>query len=570
MFEGNFMEKNQSIIKLQDVDYKSLCIILTLIKDQQLVVEDEDLLLVLQTACMLQFARVREFCIERINEVLKVDNCLKVWIAAESLDLTQLYLKAKNLSLTEFDCIKDIQCFLELNLKQLHDYLANIFLCVKNEIDVFTSCMRWWYENSSKEAFVLSFKDTNKIFYYFLTFLDFNRLSNNDIKEIMTYPDVNTANEIITVLRNIIKIRNCDLIGDNVLSREAVLLNCKRRIRNNYPCILIDRIGVFNPYGYGCTEDILASNVNHQGINVKNLLLYDQIESNFKHVLHINTDRLYRLNGLHILGYKELIFFFGGEFSWVRGNWNENFWVFDTYRDRWERKAKMPRGRRHFESCIIGDVIYIVGGTGKFRVVQDNMFSYNYKLDVWSNLVQLPCIGRQIKCCEYKDQLFLLSAITKCGYIYNVLTNSWIELRICDTDSIVSNFSNQFVIFSYKDYIYIKGSSIIKLQPMDNKLQVVSTTFHTSINCDFIQSTICNGEVYTIYNRTTDETHSIVFERYKVDQGTSDVILECEMDPISGVKLCGQSYAFNRDTKLFNLSHYSIVEKDIYLTDFVL
>lgn len=54
----------------------------------------------------------------------------------------------------------------------------------------------------------------------------------------------------------------------------------------------------------------------------------------------VPPEKYANLEGFHLLGYKELIFLFGGEIYWGRGNWSNNFWVYDTIRERWERKTK--------------------------------------------------------------------------------------------------------------------------------------------------------------------------------------------------------------------------------------
>lgn len=143
----------------------------------------------------------------------------------------------------------------------------------------------------------------------------------------------------------------------------------------------------------------------------------------------------------------------------------------------------MPYKRRHFESCICGNYLYIIGGTGEFRAIQDNMFWYNYKegnytckkttthiprdlyfffIDEWSKRIILPCSGRQLKCCEYKNQLFILSISRKCGYLFERNTSTWTAMNICDTENVVPNYSETFALFSYKDNIYIKSNSTAK------------------------------------------------------------------------------------------------------------
>lgn len=39
----------------------------------------------------------------------------------------------------------------------------------------------------------------------------------------------------------------------------------------------------------------------------------------------------------------------------------------------------MPFSRRDFEACICENYLYVIGGSGDFRVREDTMFWYNYK-----------------------------------------------------------------------------------------------------------------------------------------------------------------------------------------------
>lgn len=90
----------------------------------------------------------------------------------------------------------------------------------------------------------------------------------------------------------------------------------------------------------------------------------DTASSNFKKILTVPPEKHKDLQGFHILGYKELIFLFGGEICWGRGNWSDNFWVYDTTRERWERKTKLVKNLTKanynktsflFLECLMGD-----------------------------------------------------------------------------------------------------------------------------------------------------------------------------------------------------------------------
>lgn len=135
------------------------------------------------------------------------------------------------------------------------------------------------------------------------------------------------------------------------------------------------------------------------------------------------------------------------------------------------------------------------------------------------------------------------------------------------------NFYTNWTSHHFPDLIFIylgtliSGSSIIKLKLIDNQLEVISTTFIKPINFDSIESTMCGGFIYTIYKQVVDDFHSIVFDKFDISNCLSEVIMEYDIETMSDVKLGGESCRFNRGTKLFSLSHYSMVEENTYLTD---
>lgn len=47
------------------------------------------------------------------------------------------------------------------------------------------------------------------------------------------------------------------------------------------------------------------------------------------------------IGGSKLLGYKEFIFLFGGQYLVGQREWNHNFWVYDNLREKWERKVML-------------------------------------------------------------------------------------------------------------------------------------------------------------------------------------------------------------------------------------
>lgn len=83
------------------------------------------------------------------------------------------------------------------------------------------------------------------------------------------------------------------------------------------------------------------------------------------------------LEGYQMVPYKENLLFFGGEYKYGTADWNMSVWMYNTFREDWRLLTKLPKERRHFKSIVIKDKLYVIGGTGKYRIIQDDMMVYD-------------------------------------------------------------------------------------------------------------------------------------------------------------------------------------------------
>lgn len=174
----------------------------------------------------------------------------------------------------------------------------------------------------------------------------------------------------------------------------------------------------------------------------------------------IDPNKCENLEGFKLVGYKELVFMYGGQHLIGKGEWNVNFWVYDSVTERWERKSRLPHCRRHFESCIVGNKVFIAGGVGSFRIIQDNVFFYDYKLDTWSSARTIA----PMKCCDFLNKCFFFSAVQKCGFFWEIDSHSsdFIKVDVIVEDDVLKRQS-EYAIFSYKNSFFIKGKLFLIL-----------------------------------------------------------------------------------------------------------
>ncbi|KAK5650628.1 hypothetical protein RI129_001657 [Pyrocoelia pectoralis] len=570
MFEGNFVESRKKMIRLEGIDLKAMNIILSLLSDRTFLINEEDILSVLQVSCMLQFIEIKTMCISKLTELLLPRNCLKIWTVAEQLDLKPLYLKAKSMSLIEFDVIKDLECVTDLQLKPLCFYLGNTNLQCKNEMDVFQTLMKWWYENSTKYLKT----DHSDIFVCFLRCLDFKNLLNSDLQEILTYPDIALNGRIVKILQCILdlrhKLRNAH--DENVTDIAQLLINSKSRICKEYACILVNtcpeerkrkklkgNVVYHDPY----MRKRFYENIDSSDAATA-IIYYDNATNNFVKFLEIDKEKCGNLDGFKIIGYKEFIFLLGGEYFLGKGNWNKNVWVYDTIRENWERKSVLPFERRHFECCVCGNFIYIISGTAKFRVMSDNMFWYNYKEDKWSKEIQLPCLDRPVRCCSWNNQLFLFCVHNKCGYVFDQQKTLWYKLNISASPDKISHFSSTSTVFSYKNHLYIRDNDCITELKLHNQSLVPMAHKQLSVQVGQHQSVVCDDVLYTLFKQILPEDSNLSMEKYCMNTQRQNVVFAQVIEG-SPVQLHGDLFTYRMSTSIFTFQHYNLIEKDDFV-----
>lgn len=197
---------------------------------------------------MLQFVTVTKLCIRRVTQLLCPQNCIKIWFFAELMDIKPLKLHAKSMSLIEFDTIKDSEVLYTLTIKQLYYYLANRQLQCKREIDVFQTGMKWWYKNTCKRSESHT-EDTNiKILLCILSCVNFNSVSDREIKEMLIHPGLVNETKIVAILSNILDIRNnvIKVNTEEANTEDFAIANrlCGARSRciKKRPCILLNHV----------------------------------------------------------------------------------------------------------------------------------------------------------------------------------------------------------------------------------------------------------------------------------------------------------------------------------------
>ncbi|KAK7864722.1 hypothetical protein R5R35_013610 [Gryllus longicercus] len=203
MFGHNFIEKDQSVIEIQNVEPEAMRSILEYVKTNEIprdILKSNEILSLLQASSMLQFEGVQEICVNVIiQEWLSVDTCLQTMATAHVLDLISLYRKARALAFWEFSTVKTTSAFFDLSIDALENYLGDDGLNTKQgEFEVFDAGLSWLQEDpESRKQYILRI----------LACVRFSDMSASDIRTMFLYPNVNEDQKALNTLLYVLKIK---------------------------------------------------------------------------------------------------------------------------------------------------------------------------------------------------------------------------------------------------------------------------------------------------------------------------------------------------------------------------
>ncbi|XP_078615929.1 kelch-like protein 24 [Branchiostoma floridae x Branchiostoma japonicum] len=142
MLSSNFTESTSKAVQLHGMDSSSFSKILDFMYTGEIRIRKDDVQDVLQTAHMLRFDTILQYCKKFIQDNLCPNNCLGVLRLTDMYDdLSDLKKSARTMTVSNFSDATQDEEFLSLSLEDLLDLLRDEDL--KAEDDVVNSVIRW-------------------------------------------------------------------------------------------------------------------------------------------------------------------------------------------------------------------------------------------------------------------------------------------------------------------------------------------------------------------------------------------------------------------------------------------
>ncbi|XP_075222936.1 kelch repeat and BTB domain-containing protein 8-like [Lycorma delicatula] len=500
MFNSDFAEKSKSEIRITAVEPSAMRIILQSILDEELDFSKcDNVLALLETSCMLQFDKIKDKCIKyMMNHWLCEDNLLPTVLLADKLGLVELHKKTKAMSLWMFSKIKETQSFLDVSPEFIIEYLDNKNLrTTKGEFEVFEAVIIW-----------VEYNLEDRLFYtlQLLSVIRFQDISSFDLKNMIFYTMIKDTPQAELMIECLLKLRedklnkDCEICFNNDLDENCDELPqspssgsvTKRKRRITARCTCLDpttieaakKLLVKKSRTLSLMPCIVAS------VSAVNQFINCDSPSVIKGRVKEKTGKpyVYCWNGEDLspviylskidegpteaVGYRTIckdlkIYVTGGEYMMTReGGHNMSVWVYDTWRDMWVYETALPTPLRNHALCCIDDDIYVIGGVGRHRVIENAVHKYNVVQKIWSKCPPLPIPIYSGTCCVYKDHIFLFGSV-----IFSYRPNG-LRWETVDNINIPHNLSVSSAM-TYDCWIYIivnTSSDLYRIQPFSENV----------------------------------------------------------------------------------------------------
>ncbi|XP_035691220.1 kelch-like protein 24 [Branchiostoma floridae] len=361
MLSSNLTSK---VVRLRGIDSTSFSKILDFLYSGEICIGEDDVQDILQTAHMLQFDKIIQYCREFIQDNLCLANCLGVMRLADMYDLSALKKSARSTAAE----------FLSLSPQGLLDLLRDEDLKVRDEDDVVTSVIRWLDQvPENRQTAILKI----------LPEIRLSRVRVSVLQKLESHPVIRESAEC---LAKITAAREKHLLGTRVVGEDAS--SPRRGTSDNLAIIVGGWKAVTKQHPYYRQYRIIV-----QPTPLKSIICLDPDSKRYYHVSNIPTPVYGYMSVASAEGY---LYVTGGRVQPLVGHGphtapSRQAFRYDFSSDTWLRLPDMPAGRAEHQSVVVDGKLFLVGGDTDATSLK-TMDCYDPEEGAWIKVPLLPTI----------------------------------------------------------------------------------------------------------------------------------------------------------------------------------
>ncbi|KAI1230431.1 hypothetical protein IHE44_0009888, partial [Lamprotornis superbus] len=173
MFFGGARESSEQHIVIKGIDAVPFQALLEFTRTAQVLIGQENVISLLETADFFQFDRVKLLCEKFLERELHVSNCLGLMTYSQQFAFTELYVSAMNVALTHWGDVIHQEEFKALPKEMLMQLLKSDDLFISREDVIFDSIIIWIMEDpTTREEEFLDLVGEVRVTFLSLSFLD--------------------------------------------------------------------------------------------------------------------------------------------------------------------------------------------------------------------------------------------------------------------------------------------------------------------------------------------------------------------------------------------------------------
>ena len=143
MFHSGMKESNQTLLKLHSVSFDSMSLILDYFYTREILINDDNVLELLNTASFLLVTPVKKACIQILNKQLSIENCFSILQVAEQFGASELAKRASYSIKENFFSVVNNEEFVSISKKSLIDFISSDEIQVEREEEVYQAVLNW-------------------------------------------------------------------------------------------------------------------------------------------------------------------------------------------------------------------------------------------------------------------------------------------------------------------------------------------------------------------------------------------------------------------------------------------
>lgn len=208
-------------------------------------------------------------------------------------------------------------------------------------------------------------------------------------------------------------------------------------------------------------------------------------------------------SGYQVCAIGPSVYILGGEYLLGHSNWNKENCSYNTATKKWTLNTSLPQPRRHHMACVLDNVIYLLGGYGKHRVLQSSVDAFDTLTGAWRQCSDMPQAVHTGAVCSYKKRLLLFTQDLQL-FTYFPERDRW------SSSSLISPHKQGYrAALPWENSIYLIDNCSTKVYKYSPEEENKNISYFGRFIAPPVNLCIIDGAIYSFSHDDVDDGHVV-------------------------------------------------------------